>query len=1593
MDPSTGAIHAVGTYDHSSLLNLVPGPFGLVSTNGGTDAFLVKLNAGNNVSWARRIGGSSNDAGNGVCIGPNGNIYVTGSFKGSMSETLISAVLSTLTSTNGSQDIFVACYTPTGELLWMEKAGGTDNETGFSIAANSSGVFVHGQFRGPAQFGSITVSPPTTGKDHLFVAKYPLTGGDPEWVRQGVNSKDNTAGKITADEDGAYVTGTFKENFLSWRTPANGVLSTVNCANNSQNIHITSFSNSGDINWMKAINESGSESASNAIAVTCGRVIISGRVHTGSSIPGLGILSHAGAHDVLFIASFDKSTGNGQWVRTALGDSDHLNEGLDLCVGTSGQILLSGTFEEWLTWDNGQNFTGDGGQEMFIASFSPWGDLIWWRAETADSHEWPYAIATDDQGRIIVGGRYEQSISLPPFSASSNSNDNIFLASRIGSLTWANDPSKWDHPGTLCSNTGQIDLNTRLRGTGRKVLSSTSMTDPALSLGLPDGAGSAFNAAGSSITIDLGDTLESGSAYRITWRLASSGLGKMAIEYSSDGSNWTSHSSIQQNSSLTYSDAELTSPVAFRYIRLTRPTSVTSANFLMDGITTRINTLYGGAWSGEQITSSGILDLSGLNGTYAYTYTITSDACTWSTTRQLHIMVPGSSGIITGSSSVCPGTSPGPLTLTGNTGQIIRWERSIDGFVSILPINSTAVSITPGNLTVTTQWRVLLDQGACGMIHSAVHTVTVADTVAPAIICPADITVAAGAGCTATVQFAVPTAIDNCGGTVSMTRIAGPANNSAFPIGSTMITYKAVDASENTATCSFTVNVIDDSPPVIMSAPAGPLVLDLGDDCEVLMPDLRNQLNVSDCSPMSLVQTPAPGTFISSSDDLTITVSAAGGTTSWSTPIDVIDATPPTMTCPGGLTIQLPPGDSTMAVNYAEPGVADNCGPVTLTHVGPFPVSGGQFHAGSTILEFQAEDAAGNTATCSFEIVLVPNDVPQISCPANIQVTTALGLCEQLVAYPVPVASDNQDGTLTPALVQGDPPGNFSVGDHPISYTVTDLDGNSASCTFIVEVMDEEAPVLACPDTTTISSSAGCTALVPDLTSTLIAGDNCGGAISIVQIPAAGSVRSIGSHSITFHVSDASGNTAQCTSILTIIDDTAPVIICPPDTVLNADANSCGTTHDATVVATDACIFLTVWNDHPDQWFEVGTSTVTAFASDAADNTVNCSFQVTVVDVTIPDLECPEDLTQIPTDPGECTSLVQFSAIADDACGGVDLTFSHHTNDLPVHAFPVGLTTVSVDAIDAHGLSNSCQFTVEVIDLQVPEIQCPASIVNTVMPGECGANITFDATANDNCGIASINYSHPPGGYFTIGDHVIDCIATDLSGNVTTCSFNISIMDLDSDGDGTGDCTDQCPDDPLKTLAGDCGCDQPEPGTSCDDNDANTVNDMIGTDCACTGEPVDCAGIANGSAYFDNCGSCVGGTTNIDPCTQDCAGTWGGSAYFDNCGSCVGGTTNLDPCTQDCAEPGADRRTSTTAEAASAGQRTSIHARRIALEPGADRRSLDLLAMTVTHARSTTLLDRTASAQGHHQRQMPCSITRLRNSARTGPIQHLTLPL
>ncbi|GEL69076.1 FG-GAP-like repeat-containing protein [Myxococcus virescens] len=106
--------------------------------------------------------------------------------------------------------------------------------------------------------------------------------------------------------------------------------------------------------------------------------------------------------------------------------------------------------------------------------------------------------------------------------------------------------------------------------------------------------------------------------------------------------------------------------------------------------------------------------------------------------------------------------------------------------------------------------------------------------------------------------------------------------------------------------------------------------------------------------------------------------------------------------------------------------------------------------------------------------------------------------------------------------------------------------------------------------------------------------------------------------------------------------------------------------------------------------------------------------------------------------------------------------------------FGLGRHAVTLTAHDGED-SAVCQATVKVVDTTLPSILCPAPQVLECVAG--GAEATYTARAEDNCGPVSVTCTPPDGSRFPLGRSVVDCNAVDGSGNACGCAFSVTVRD------------------------------------------------------------------------------------------------------------------------------------------------------------------------------------------------------------------------
>lgn len=193
-------------------------------------------------------------------------------------------------------------------------------------------------------------------------------------------------------------------------------------------------------------------------------------------------------------------------------------------------------------------------------------------------------------------------------------------------------------------------------------------------------------------------------------------------------------------------------------------------------------------------------------------------------------------------------------------------------------------------------------------------------------------------------------------------------------------------------------------------------------------------------------------------------------------------------------------------------------------------------------------------------------------------------------------------------------------------------------------------------------------------------------------------------------------------------------------------------------------------------------------ATDSSSNSASCVQTITVQDTTAPVIP-PISNVNANNDPGQCSAVVTFTLpTVTDNCSTPTVVAVPPSGS----TFPVGTTTVTVTATDACGNSSFTTFDVIVTDAELPVINCnQGNITVPADAGGCTASITWNAaTASDNCsppptityeidlgnngsidvtGLASPTYVFPSGTHKVYGK------ATDAHANVATCFFLVTV--------------------------------------------------------------------------------------------------------------------------------------------------------------------------------------------------------------------------
>ncbi len=388
---SAGFVYVAGSFIGSA--DFDPGPGSVVLSSAGSyDGFVVKLDSAGRLVWARSVGGSSYDQARGVAVDSGGNVWVVGSFQGTVDFDPGPGVFPL--AGNGT-DAFIWKRSAAGDLLWAGRVGGASTDMARSVAIGGFGVvYVVGTFIQTADFdpGPGVFNLTSAGNEDVFVLKLDGGGGFLWARRMGGPSPDEPFGMTLAGDERVWTVGRF--GGTADFDPGSGTYELT--ASGLYDGFVSELDRSGNFVWAGSIGGTGIDRFDGIAPGGSSAVYAVGTFQGTADLdpgPKTDERTSAGGYDLFVMAMGDG--GALRWTSILGGALDDYAAGV--VTDGDGDVWTVGQFQDTVDFDPGA------GTFPLTAS---WYDAFAWKLDEAGSFRWAGqfgGIGDDGAGAIAPG--------------------------------------------------------------------------------------------------------------------------------------------------------------------------------------------------------------------------------------------------------------------------------------------------------------------------------------------------------------------------------------------------------------------------------------------------------------------------------------------------------------------------------------------------------------------------------------------------------------------------------------------------------------------------------------------------------------------------------------------------------------------------------------------------------------------------------------------------------------------------------------------------------------------------------------------------------------------------------------------------------------------------------------------------------------------------------------------------------------------------------------------------------------------------------------------------------------------------------------
>lgn len=787
--------------------------------------------------WAKNIGSSTgNENVRSIKTSASGFVFITGGFQGTCDFDPGAGVTS-LTST-GSNDIFFAKYTTTGNLVWAKKVGSTGDDFGLAIELGTNDtIILAGYFSGAPNLVDFDPNPSSTlglasaGQSDGFIAKYD-SAGNYQWVRRIAGTGfDYTYGLALDANENIFITGSYASPSLNFEDPdANLQFIQVQ---SSSDAYFAKYDRNGFCQYGKGFSGTGTADIGRAVTVDAnGDVYI-----TGQFIGTCDFNADTAAAQVANLTSYNltntdafltKYTNSGvyQWAQRLGSNSSTASNtdfGYTLTPAFNGGVIVGGQYFGTGIFGSLQVTAAGTLVNGFFARYDAAGTCTWVKAIGGTNNEAQvYSVTTDNSGNVFVAGRYKGAVdfdgSVGVFTLTSNPStaNDIFLAKydTSGSLLWVNSMGGTTSDEAMdvhVDASGNIFMCGYLTGTAD--FDPLSGTQNVVSAGSNDGfiakysqctllpapaAITGTDSTCSSLSNALYTATPVAGATSYTWTVPAGWTGTSTTNTINISSNLVSGTiTVKANNSCGASPAKSKS-IFVEVFNVTPFTSVSGPSSVCAGGTATYTanggssapSVYvvweipaGASFVGPSNGASVTVQFGNTTGTVAVRAARGRFCDTTAfATATITVLASPNGSVSPTNPSVCNG---GSVTLTASGGTSYAWSNGLG--------TGASKTVSP---TVATTYTVTITQSGC----TDVDTVTVnVNSLPTASISPATLTVCSGETATLTAGGGTQYSWSNSGGS--------NAQASFTPTGNTTYTVTVTDGNNCSATASRLVSV------------------------------------------------------------------------------------------------------------------------------------------------------------------------------------------------------------------------------------------------------------------------------------------------------------------------------------------------------------------------------------------------------------------------------------------------------------------------------------------------------------------------------------------------------------------------------------------------------------------------------------------------------------------------------------------------------------------------------------------------------------------------------------------------------------------